>query len=738
MSLSSVQTIAGAGLLANPPADIGVALVISAGLGTALDAYINEPVIDDYDNIVTQCTTNAPAALDELRALGSTNLPALTNNAPSTYTLSQLYPAPNYNSQIFYSTGSQVIYQGRVFSATTDTQGQAPSLPYSDETTYDTDDRVLYNSKIYKALGSTTGNLPTDPTYWSLVGDPTWTVTLTVYPAFSSVITATGERILGNGDLSRFCQIFGTAQGYVFQSNSVIEAGEASTVLARTFSTSQGGMNTLTTGGLNQVSNNLLSLSTDMSALGQLINLANLDELGFPGALLAQIGLITGGTLPNVADLLLEAGIDESAIRELSFGTNALTNEQEKLAYQVMLSVTGEDLDQILTVLGVTASGITNMAQLLDPRRIFPKSYYTLLCPTVNGLYNIYLGSGSNWSVNTNLVSVFATDPVQAYVGANDQTGLETLSKIIPSDQALANKCLARSLQQVKQIASTNLAALARAMITVETNDDLSAISTLSVPIPNSVRNFYEQSLGEGTGANGRVLLSDVIGVPSGIGLNADIDSTVSVLGQMQQLNAFAALITDGGSASSTSNGVYTVMDYALTTTSYVLETPDYPMPGDTGYQIVIPSGLPGAGTYPASPAASLAAAREDAMTAGLIPAAATAIANIVSQYPTQCDALNQTWIAVADYVKRNVGNLALAEVDFNQLGNNSQSSTMIWAEALHEYGVDISPGGANEIVTALANTATLSGQSVLASLREGRNIQRLNQAGIQLDTQLN
>ena len=58
----------------------------------------------------------------------------------------------------------------------------------------------------------------------------------------------------------------------------------------------------------------------------------------------------------------------------------------------------------------------------------------------------------------------------------------------------------------------------------------------------------------------------------------------------------------------------------------------------------------------------------------------------------------------------------------------------MSLASSLHAYAVDPEADG---VLSALANQSTLSGQSILASLREGRNIQALQQAGVQLDTQL-
>jgi subtilisin family serine protease len=81
--------------------------------------------------------------------------------------------------------------------------------------------------------------------------------------------------------------------------------------------------------------------------------------------------------------------------------------------------------------------------------------------------------------------------------------------------------------------------------------------------------------------------------------------------------------------------------------------------------------------------------------------------------------------------------NQVSAELDFANLQPNSKSSTMSFASSLHEYGLDESEGGASQYITAVADSTTLGGQSILASLQEGRNLASLNDAGMQLDTQL-
>ena len=67
-----------------------------------------------------------------------------------------------------------------------------------------------------------------------------------------------------------------------------------------------------------------------------------------------------------------------------------------------MTTITGNDLQQILTVLGVTTVGIETMADLLNPLKLFPNSYQSLTAPTKHGPVAIYINSSG--SVNTGLI----------------------------------------------------------------------------------------------------------------------------------------------------------------------------------------------------------------------------------------------------------------------------------------------------------------------------------------------
>jgi hypothetical protein len=70
--------------------------------------------------------------------------------------------------------------------------------------------------------------------------------------------------------------------------------------------------------------------------------------------------------------------------------------------YLAMTQITGDALQQVLDLLGVTTAGLTTMADLLNPVKILPNSFQSLTVPTKNGPRAIY--TDANGSINTNLI----------------------------------------------------------------------------------------------------------------------------------------------------------------------------------------------------------------------------------------------------------------------------------------------------------------------------------------------
>lgn len=317
-------------------------------------------------------------------------------------------------------------------------------------------------------------------------------------------------------------------------------------------------------------------------------------------------------------------------------------------------------------------------------------------------------------------------------------TTYNQLKKIIPPDQALANQALSRSLRQVKDIFNTNLPAVAAAVSQLESNKDLDLINALPTPVPEVVTSFVGNVLATGTGPGNTLTTNDVIGIAAGATVTTSLPVTASVIQDLSNIGALDDLTANGGTATSVTNGVYAVMDYCLGN-AYTTVTPG---PPDT-FTITIPAPLPGQGTY--GPDLSFANVI-DAAFGNLIASANTVINTIASTYSSETALANEATNACAQQLVLNVNNCTAAGIDIGNVVNdiananlvaNSVSTVLGLTSQLHDLGLDVTEGGTAQFFENIANTSTLSGQAVIASMREGRNIAVLNAAGIQLDTQL-
>jgi hypothetical protein len=231
---------------------------------------------------------------------------------------------------------------------------------------------------------------------------------------FTGLISGTADAIMGSGDLGKFGQIFNSAQGLIGQANQFINSGLNIDAISSTFGSITGGMDSLITGSFSQVSEAFGALGGDLGNLGNLIDLGNLPSLGDPSALVKQLASV-GGMIPGVENALRTAGVDSSAIANLASGGFAnITDSANKLLYDGMTKITGSELTQVKSILGVSTPGITNMADLLNPAKILPNSYTTLTMPTPDGLRGIYATADS---VNTNLEKFLQDPNAPAYTG---------------------------------------------------------------------------------------------------------------------------------------------------------------------------------------------------------------------------------------------------------------------------------------------------------------------------------
>jgi len=282
---------------------------------------------------------------------------------------------------------------------------------------------------------------------------------------FSGIIENIGNTYLGSGDVGKFAQAYFSSSGYISLINPVIlSAANANTYLGPTFT----GMDNLITGDLAQVNLAFPTFGEDLADLGFAFNLSNLDAVGSPAALLqalSQAGNMPNGTTPAVRAALNAAGVTDAEITDLVtnniyslFNPTGLTPPEfdaiQRRAYAGLCNVTGADLQDVLDILECTTPNITQMCELLNPVKIFPRSFASLTLPTTNGPVLVYDTAGNLSSAVEPIVNAGNLAPV----------GCDELAKIVPPANAVGSKALQVALQQVKNISGISAPELAEVL----------------------------------------------------------------------------------------------------------------------------------------------------------------------------------------------------------------------------------------------------------------------------------
>jgi hypothetical protein len=299
----------------------------------------------------------------------------------------------------------------------------------------------------------------------------------------------------------------------------------------------------------------------------------------------------------------------------------------------------------------------------------------------------------------------------------------DRLSQIIPSDQALAAKALATSLQQISGVTNMTLPVLANAVVNLQTTNNLPLISALTQAVPTSVAGYLSNIAGT---AGNSVVVCDVLGIAAGYQVTDYFLNTVSTFA-----NTNVAYLT----------AVYQTMN------SVVGNVYGDPVNGP----VTIPGGQPATGTYYAVTAnvgnatVVTTTAADSAMTGtggdtpptgpGLIPVATIEIGNIANNNSAQVATLNSYFTSMGAQVVQEKNLQSKAQIDFANLIPNNSPTVYSLVYNLPSYGVQTEQGGMAQFWEGVANINTFTGQAIVATLREGVNLARLGNAGIQTNT---
>ena len=308
------------------------------------------------------------------------------------------------------------------------------------------------------------------------------------------------EFYINNGSYSDFLFTFNQAQGFISQSNKAIDAMNASdTYLDGTYSN----MNDLITADLAGVTLALFFWGQDLIASGRAIDLTNIDKFGSPTILLKT--LAKNKALTKAVNLaLLAAGFSSDEIDSLIIGTEPTIDQQKKL-YSAFCIVMGIDLVEVMIGLNCQTKGLRTLADLLDPKYLFPKSYSTLTAPTYNGV------PGPTNSKTYYLI--YTAGEVTSYIV--DNYG-EMLKVILPSSLASACDAFSTTMLQIKNIKSMDIERFSQVIQNLETVSDLGVNGT-NVPTNQPIRNSTLPLIALGNGEKGRYTTCDFFGAMSGL-----------------------------------------------------------------------------------------------------------------------------------------------------------------------------------------------------------------------------
>ena len=275
-------------------------------------------------------------------------------------------------------------------------------------------------------------------------------------------------------------------------------------------------------------------------------------------------------------------------------------------------------------------------------------------------------------------------------------TALDRLTTMIPPDQALANKALAVSMMGITGISNMTLPQFASAVGGVQTLAGLPLLNAQTQAVSPAVANVIVSNSGTGTGPNGTITVGDILGTAAGVvsaNVLANTVTTFSTMNLTGLTNVYSVM-------ANTVNGAY-----------------GNPVTGP----VVI---------------ANVTYANADvAFNTALLPAAYSQVGNVVATYPTQTTYLNAEWANIMSQLSLESSLQAKAGIEFDQLTANSSTDIFSFATQLPQYGQDIKVGGSAQFLQAVADFATLGGQAVVGTMRQGQS--NLSATGVRTTDQV-
>lgn len=299
-------------------------------------------------------------------------------------------------------------------------------------------------------------------------------------------------------------------------------------------SQSFGGLNDLTSAGVSSVNPNFKNFGNDLILSGKVIDLSNLNLFGTPSILLKTLKKY-GGITGALGLLLIVNGLTGSEVAGISGGTLRPTADQEKKIYNSFVGLIGEDLDEVKTIMNIGTSGLVNLADLLNPRKLLPTSYTTLTTP-------VYQDPTTNNGVDRALIPIYSGSGVNPQLRSGSY-----LVGILPDDVAIAARAFGISMSQINNIKQLQIEKISQSIYNLQTvGGNLLTPSTNgianSLPVVTNVLN----SIAQGGGSNGSYRMADFFGAMSGVSYNTPYELLNEIfIGNAATFNSLNTIYTN-------------------------------------------------------------------------------------------------------------------------------------------------------------------------------------------------
>jgi len=466
--------------------------------GATPDGYNGNWAIDEVStgSFTISSTAYYGAATTPGSFTVDTQVPALGNAKPMTYTWEQLIGP--------YGIGTWALG---------DTKGWGGSL---------------YKNNLDAGSGA---NPATSWAYIRLLALQAWME----FNYNSTLVTGDTDNPKGYRD---FLQSFMNAYSFIeYSNNAILAVDNSKTFLEGVYSN----MNDLVTADITAVNLATKVFGQDLIALGKALDLSTISTFGLPSNLLKTLNEYNALT-KNLSLAIIAAGIPTNTLSDILNGSTPPTADQERSLYAAFVITVGDALNEILIPLNCKTQGLTSVADLLNPQKLFPNSYASLTVPVYNTTqqptnsrtaYPIYVDGG----VNQNLSNPSIAEQLGSLVPAgtppiipNPDIGSATVTPVpvgfdsylyglVPSDLAIAAGAFSVAMQQIRNIKQVPIEKFAQVVSNLETMVGLNVAST-NVPTNLTLRTESRPLIALGSGPQNSYTMSDFLGCMSGLPYN--------------------------------------------------------------------------------------------------------------------------------------------------------------------------------------------------------------------------